>query len=148
MISRGDRQCSHETNAIRETRRSQQKDGRMEMRISKRECGRFHGGDAVVLKPERTSLGKTDGGEGIYLRMDQFSLLHSTFSYHHFFFFLIKTFLKKVKGPSHNRNVKRVRTPASPYPGTSLLLTLTRSSGLEKTLPSHPGKENVGESPL
>ena len=144
MISRGDRQCSHETDAIRETR-SQQKDGRMEMRISKRECGRFHGGDAVVLKPERTSLGKTDGGEGIYLRMDQFSLLRSTFSYHHFF--LIKTFLKRVKGPSHYRNVKRVRTPASPYPGTSLL-TLTRGSGLEKTLPSHPGKENVGESPL
>lgn len=65
MISRGDRQCSHETDAIRKTR-SQQNDGRMEMKISKGECRRFHGGDAVVLKPERASLDKTDGGEGIY----------------------------------------------------------------------------------
>lgn len=66
MISRGDRQCSHETDAIRETRRSQQNDGRMERKKSKGECGRFHGGDAVVLKPERALLDKTDGGEGIY----------------------------------------------------------------------------------
>ena len=63
------------------------------------------------------------------------------------FFFLIKTFLKRVKCPSHNKTVKRVRIPASPHPGTSLL-TLTWASGLEKTLPSHPGKENAGESPL
>lgn len=145
MISRGDRQCFHETDAIRETR-SQQNDGRMEMKISKGECGRFHGGDAVVLKPERASLDKTDGGEGIYYEWTNSPCCTPLFL-SIIFFFLIKTFLKRVKCPSHNKTVKRVRTPASPHPGTSLL-TLTWASGLEKTLPSHPGKENAGESPL
>lgn len=48
MISRGDRQWSHHTAIVRDTRISQPKGGRMEMRGRNRRRGGFMGGGAQL----------------------------------------------------------------------------------------------------
>lgn len=87
MLSRETGSALMKQTLLGRPRRSQQERGRMERKKSKRECRRFHGGDAVVLKPERAPLDKTDGGEGIWPSKNGPVLPAAlTLSYHQFSF--------------------------------------------------------------
>lgn len=77
-MSRGEKQCSHNTaRPLHRTKKSSTKG----WKNVDEEDRRFHRGGTTGLRPERISLDKVDGGKGILLRMNQFSLLLSTLSH-------------------------------------------------------------------